>query len=283
MVGIFDSGFGGLTTLKELLHFLPEYSYLYLGDSARAPYGNRSAAEVQSYTEEGVEFLFSKGATVVLIACNTASSDALGYLQKKYEKNNSGKKVLGVLIPAVEKALEVSRYGSIGVVGTQGTILSKKFEIEIEKRTSQYYFPQSSKARSLPQVFSQACPLLVPLIEEGWAKKPETTMIVKKYLTKLKTCNIDTLILGCTHYPILEKIFARKMGKNCRIINSGLAQAEKFVEYLSYHSEVENTIVKSSQQKFFTTGCPQRFKEFSQIFLGRRIGNVEKISFTTYG
>lgn len=277
MIGVFDSGFGGLTTLKALLQLLPQYDYLYLGDSARAPYGNRSKESVVKYTEQGVEFLFSRGATIVLIACNTASSDALRLLQKKYIQEGDEKKVLGVLIPAAEKALETSRYGNIGIVGTRGTITAKNFENELQKRAKDLYTPSSKKARITPQISSQACPLLVPLIEEGWIKKPETTMIVKKYLTKIKTHNLDTLILGCTHYPLLEKIFSRKMGKNCRLINSGAAQAEKFVEYLDRHPEIQKNISQNTQKKFFTTDCPERFEDLGKNFLGRGIGKVEKV------
>lgn len=275
MIGVFDSGFGGLTTLRELIKMLPEYDYTYLGDSANAPYGNRSSQTVTRYTEKGVEFLFSRGAKIVLLACNTASTDALRFLQEKYM--GTDKKVLGVLIPASEKALENSRYGRIGVVGTRGTVNAGNFEKEISKRAEQYYKPKEKKAQQTPTVISQSCPLLVPLIEEGWTRKPETTMIVKKYVHKLKTYNIDTLILGCTHYPLLEKIFQKKMGKNCRIIDSGKAQAEKFYEYLESHSEMKENISENQHQEFFTTDCPEKFQEIGSKFLGQPIRNAQKI------
>lgn len=274
MIGIFDSGFGGLTTLKELIALMPEYDTMYLGDSARAPYGNRSKEVVTEYTEEGVEFLFSQGAKIVLIACNTASTDALRFLQKKY---GGEKKVLGVLVPAVEEALEKTRYGRIGIVGTRGTILAGNFEKEILNRAPLLYRPTEKKALPTPKVFSTPCPLLVPLIEEGWAQKPETKMIVKKYLIPLKSCHIDTLILGCTHYPLIEKIFAKKMGKNCTVINSGKAQAQKFQEYLSHHPEIEKTLSKNKDRLYFTTDSPDRFQEMGSRFLGQRIANVTRI------
>jgi glutamate racemase len=285
MIGVFDSGLGGLTTLKELQKVCPEYAYCYLGDTANAPYGKRSTETIKKLTEQGVEFLFAKGAKIVLIACNTASSDALRFLQKKY-KNIPEKKVLGVLIPAAQQALEHSRYGVIGVVGTQHTIDSGNFEKEIAKNADQFFSPTEKDARNkkrfqkIPKVFSASCPLLVPLIEEGWVKKPETTSIVKKYITPLKSCNIDTLILGCTHYPIIEKIFQKKMGKNCRVINSGKAQAEKFLDYLQSHPEIETAITQKSAEnttQFFTTDCPEKFRTLGQKFLGIPLPHVQKV------
>ncbi len=278
MIGIFDSGFGGLTTLKELLKYMPENDYIYLGDSARAPYGNRSMKTIIEYTEQCVDFLFSRGASIVLLACNTASSDALRFLQKKYATDEQNKKVLGVLIPAVEKALETSRYGRIGLVATRGTVEAKNYDIELAKR-KHLFSSSEKKAQKEPTLSSQSCPLLVPLIEEGWIKKPETKSILKKYILPLKTHNIDTLILGCTHYPLLEKQFAKKMGKNCTIINSGKAQAEKFVLYLNNHPEIKKNLSSKKTIHFFTTDCPERFKHLGQKFLGRGIGEVEKVSF----
>jgi len=273
MIGIFDSGFGGLSTLKELIHLLPEHYYIYFGDNARAPYGSRSTEMIRRFTEQGVDFLFSQGAHIVLIACNTASSDALQYLQHKY---NGKKKVLGVLIPAVEQALQKSRYGRIGLIATQSTVDAQNFEKEAEKRTSTYYMPQEKKALKDPILISKACPLLVPLIEEGWIKKPETTMIIKKYLLSLKFHNIDTLILGCTHYPLLQKTIQKKMGKNCILINSGKAQAEQFLEYLSRHSDISQSLSQTKTLQLFTSGCPEKFKRLGQKFLGRGIGKVER-------
>ncbi len=289
MIGVFDSGLGGLTTLKELQKILPEYEYCYLGDSANAPYGKRTAEQVTALTEKGVDFLFQKGAKIVLLACNTASSDALRFLQKKYK--DTDKKVLGVLIPAVEKALENSRYGNIGVVATAQTIETGNFEKEVLKNYPQFFTPfrtnkkdcNNTKFQKIPKVFSVAAPLLVPLIEEGWAKKPETKSILKKYILSLKSCNVDTLILGCTHYPLLQKSFARLMGKNCKIINSGQAQAEKFVEYLQNHPEIQKILENSSGEisgkkiQFFTTDCPEKFQKLGQEFLGVPLPKVKKI------
>lgn len=277
MIGIFDSGFGGLTTLRELLRILPQYSYVFLGDQARTPYGNRSPETVTQFTSEGVDFLFSQGAKIVLIACNTASADALRHLQKKY---GAEQKVLGALIPAMEESLQKSRYGRIGLIATRGTIEAKNYDAELEKLWQEHYKPQEKKAFPKPKLYKVAAPLLVPLIEEGWSKKPETKMILKKYVMPLKHAHVDTLILGCTHYPLLEKQFLRKMGKSCSIINSGKAQAEAFAQYLKRHPEIERILQNRSSQdptvQFFTTDSPERFQKLGQQFLGQKIKQVHK-------
>ena len=277
MIGIFDSGFGGLSTLKELLKILPEYDYIYLGDSARTPYGGRSQETVTSFTEECVNELFDRGVEITLIACNTASSDALRFLQKKY----LNRKILGVLIPAAEVALEETRFGRIGIAGTRGTIQSRNYEKEIKKLYPKIYQPKDKRARKIPEVHTQSCPLLVPLIEEGWQEKPESRMILRKYLKPLKDANIDTLILGCTHYPLMEKSFKRKIGKRCKVINSSKAQAEKFADYLEKHSEIKSKLKKTSKLKFLTTDDKDRFIELGSKFLDKKISkkDIEKISF----
>ena len=293
MIGVFDSGIGGLTTLKELQKILPEADYLYLGDTANSPYGKRSVERVRDFTEAGVEFLFQKGAEIVLIACNTASTDALRFLQEKYRKISPEKKVLGVLIPAVEQALENSRYGNIGLIATEHTVRSGNFEEECLRKYPEKYQKnfseknqkknaRNAKFQKIPQIISVSAPLLVPLIEEGWSEKPETMAILKKYILPLTSQNIDTLILGCTHYPILEKMFSKKMGKNCTIINSGKAQAEKFLLYLKKHPEISEKILKNTQKigtcKYFTTDCPEKFSHLATKFLGKHIQEVKKVA-----
>ncbi len=267
MIGIFDSGFGGLSTLREWERLTSEYDVLFLGDSARTPYGTRSTETIIRFTEQGVNWLFEQGATIVLVACNTASADALRHLQTKYPE----RKILGVTIPAVEEALEKSRFGRIGVIGTRGTITSGNYTKEISKLAPEWYLPTDKRALEKPTTTGVAAPLLVPLVEEGWIKKPETRMILKKYLLPLKMANIDTLILGCTHYPLLEQEFVRIMGKRCQIINSGAAQARKFAEYLGRHSEIEMKLSKNRQTQFFTTDDPERFRELGSHFLRRQI------------
>ena len=275
MIGIFDSGFGGLATLHFLQKILPEKNYIFFGDTINSPFGNRSQEKIYEFTKFGVNFLFSHGAKIVLIACNTASCVAL----RKLQIENPSKKILGVLIPAAEEALEKSRFGKIGVIGTRATIKSKKFNYEIEKLYPKIYQPKDRRAQKIPLVFSEAAPLLVPLVEENWISRPETTMILKKYIHNLRDANVDTLILGCTHYHFLKKIFARKMGKRCQIINSAETQAYRFLDYLKKHPEISENLSNGGKTKFFTSGETEKFLKIGSIFLKKKIAKnaIEKI------
>ncbi|MBD3360620.1 glutamate racemase [Candidatus Peregrinibacteria bacterium] len=268
MIGIFDSGYGGMTVLKPIMDLLPEYDYLYLGDNARAPYGNHSPENIQRFSEQAINFLFDKGIILIIFACNTASSTALRYIQKKYLNGNleKNKKILGVLIPAVEKAVNTTKINRIGVVGTKATIASRVYEKEITKINKNI------------KVVGSACPLLVPFIEEGWHNKPEAKSILKKYLKPLKTNNIDTLILGCTHYPLMKNDFQKIMGNKVKIISSGEATAESLKDYLKRHPEIEKKITKNKKRQFITTDNPQRFKRFVEKHFGIKISTPEKIT-----
>ena len=193
MIGVFDSGFGGLTILKAFLKKLPEYDYIYLGDNARTPYGNKSQDVIHEYTRQAVEFLFRKECVLIILACNTASTKALRKIQQELlPAKYPDRRVLGVIIPLAEAGVETARCGRIGVIGTRATIESKVYEQELGKLSPQL------------KIFGQACPLLVPLVEEGWVGKPETNMILKKYLYRLKRQKIDTLILGCNSFCFLK-------------------------------------------------------------------------------
>lgn len=269
MIGVFDSGYGGLTILKEIVKTLPQYDYLYLGDNARYPYGNRSKEVIMQFTDEAIEYLFEQGCRLIIVACFTASSLALREMQEKYLRNANSKyknrKILGVLLPVVEKAGQISKTGRIGVVATRGTVESKSFEIELKK------------IKPAVTVLQQACPLLVPLIEEHWHEKPEAKMILKKYLRPFKSKNPDTLILGCTHYPYLLKDFKRIMGRNVKIINPPEVVAESLAHYLERHSEIESQLSRGRKLIFQTTDSPEKFREFSATF-GFRNTSVKKIS-----
>jgi glutamate racemase len=174
MIGVFDSGFGGLTVLKEFLRRLPDYDYIYLGDNARAPYGNKSAEVIYNYTKEAADFLFKQGCELVIIACHTASAKALRRIQQEYLlKHYPERRALGVVVPVVEEAVKLSRYQRLGIIGTAATISSGVYKKELEK------------LRGDLEIFQQACPMLVPLAEDGWLDKPETRMILKKYLRPL--------------------------------------------------------------------------------------------------
>jgi len=261
MIGVLESGFGGLSVLKGLLKELPEYDYIYLGDNARAPYGGRSRETVTQFSEECVEYLFKKGAKLIIVACNTISALALRHMQNKYIVEGGlidKKNILGVIFPACEAAVKVTRNKRVGLVGTRGTIDSGAYEAEIHKLDPSV------------KVFGMPCPLLVPLIEEGWHKKPETKRILKKYLMPLKSHGIDTLILGCTHYPLLFKDFQRYMGKNIKLIGDDEV-AKSLKNYLKKHSALEKGLSKSGKRIYLTTDDPKKFKDLGEQFLGQKI------------
>ena len=266
MIGIFDSGIGGLTITKEVLRQLPQYQLLYLGDTARTPYGNRSQELIYQFTEQAVDYLFKQGCQLVIVACNTSSAEALRKIQQEWlPKHYPQGRVLGVIRPVVEEAVKVSRYGRIGVVGTRGTVGSKAYERELKSLSPKI------------QVFQQACPLLVPLIEEGWLKRPETMKILRYYLRLLKKQRIDSLILGCTHYPILSKSFAKVGGKNIKILDTPKIVAEKLSDYLQRHPEIEAKITKGSNHRFLVTDITGKFQANAQNWLGQKI-KLEKIN-----
>lgn len=268
MIGVFDSGYGGLTVLKPLLEKLPQYDYLYLGDNARAPYGTRSKETVQRFSEHAVEYLFDQGAVLIIAACNTVSALALRHLQQKYlrDKKVDDKKILGVIRPLVEAAIKNTKSGKISVVGTTGTIESRAYDTEIHQLNSQI------------KVFSKACPLLVPFIEEEWHKKPEAKMILKKYMRTLKSKNSDTMILGCTHYPLMYNQFKQVMGKNVKVLNSGKIVAHSLEDYLKRHPEIEKKLSKKGKRIYLTTDSPEKFKQFGNSMLKLNISSVEKVS-----
>lgn len=267
MIALFDSGYGGLTVLKPIMDLLPEYDYIYLGDNGRAPYGNHSPETIKKFSEEAVEYLFNRGAKLIVFACNTVSSVALRHVQQKYLNGSKEKdrKILGVLIPAAQEAVKISKSDRVGVIGTKATINSKVYEKEIEKLNPKI------------KVYAQACPLLVPLIEENWHKKPEATSILKKYLRPMKSYNLDTLILGCTHYPLMLRDIKRIMGKKVKCLHSGEITAKSLKDYLQRHPEIENKLSKHHTRAFLTTDDPQKFKEFTEQHFGMKIKMPEKV------
>jgi glutamate racemase len=269
MIGVFDSGIGGLHTLKEILNLLPNYSYIYLGDNGNSPYGSKTKEKIIELTEKGVKFLIDKGAKFILLACNTVSGITINILKDKYPEVN----FYDVIEPSVLYSIKNSRYGRIGLVGTTSTIENNSFGIHFEKLKDN--FVVNKKSLKTPILISKTCPLLVPLIEEGWTKKPETKSILKKYLLPLKSNNIDTLILGCTHYAFLEKEFNKKMGNNVKIVNSGKILAE------SFFSDIKNNLNdfnKTYSLEIYTTGSIKQFRRLGQSFLGRGIGEIDKIT-----
>lgn len=267
MIGIFDSGLGGLIVFKEIKKLLPDYSYIYLGDTLRAPYGGRSQKAVYEFTHKAVDFLFKQGCQLIIIACNTASAEALRKIQQEYLPitiKDKSKNVLGVVRPLAEEAIKISQTKRIGVVGTKATINSNVYEKELKNLESEV------------KVFQKDCPLLVPLIEEAYSHRPETKKILKKYLWHLKNNNIDTLILGCTHYPILLKEFRQIMGKRVEVLNSSQIISLKLEDYLDRHPEIEKKLDKKGKTKYLVTDLTQNFKEMSYQILDEKV-QFEKV------
>ena len=219
MIGIFDSGVGGMTVARAVEQLLPGSPLLYLGDFARSPYGTKSARTIIDYSVENTQFLIDKGATIIVIACNSASSVATERLRQEFSIP-----IIEVITPAISQALNKTRTGRIGIIGTRATIRSNIYETKILAKNPEY------------RVFSAACPLLVPLVEEGWVNKRETKMILRRYLHALKDCQIDTLVLGCTHYPLLKHLIQPRIGRKVTLIDSSVAIAEYLQEYLKDHA-----------------------------------------------
>ncbi|OGG49212.1 glutamate racemase [Candidatus Kaiserbacteria bacterium RIFCSPHIGHO2_02_FULL_54_11b] len=254
MIGFFDSGFGGLRVLRSVVSALPQYSYIYLGDSARAPYGSRSPEDVYRFTKQGVDFLFGQGVALVILACNTAASEALRKIQ-----SDSDKKVLGVLIPFAEAAAARTKNKRIGVIATEGTVASGSYLREIQKVDPRI------------EVFQSACPLLVPLIEAGEHATTRVRELLREYLEPLLKEHIDTLVLGCTHYGILERELRAAVGSGVELISEHDVVPNSLVSYLSRHPEIEAKIDRSGKQRFFSTGDVDHFQKLGSVFFEKPI------------
>jgi glutamate racemase len=262
MIGVFDSGFGGLTVLRSLVDQLPQYDYIYLGDNARAPYGTRSFEAVYQYTLESVEWLFERGCPLVILACNTASAKALRTIQQNdLPHMEEGKRVLGVIRPTTEVIGKYSSTGEIGILATPGTVTSGSYPIEIEK-----FFPGL-------KVFQQACPLWVPLIENNEYETEGADYFVRKCVRSLlaQSPHIDTILLACTHYPLLHKKIANAAGQGIRIISQGEIVATSLIDYLQRHRELEEKLGKGGSRAFFTTDSTEDFDRHGTSFYGERV------------
>jgi glutamate racemase len=263
-IGVFDSGYGGLTVLKEIRRKLPQYNYLYLGDNARTPYGTRSFRVVYEYTLQSVEYLFNQGCPLIILACNTASAKALRNIQQlDLQRIAPDNRILGVIRPSVEKAAEITRNGRIGVLGTPGTVASESYPIELEKWSD-------GRVKSTVQ---EACPMWVPLVESAELDTPGTEYFVEKNISSLlrKDPDIDTVILGCTHYPLLLKMIIKYLPSTVQLINQGEVVAEKLADYLIRHPEIENRISKQSETKYLTTETSEIFESKAGLFLGESV------------
>jgi glutamate racemase len=263
-IGVFDSGYGGLTVLKEIAARLPQYDYIYLGDNGRAPYGSRSFDTVYHYTLECVEWLFRAGSPLVILACNTASAKALRSIQQRdLPRIAPDRRVLGVIRPTAEVIGEFSRSGEVGVLATRGTVQSGSYPIEIG-----HFFPEV-------KVFQQACPLWVPLIENNEHDKPGADYFVREYMDQLRrqSDRIDTILLACTHYPLLENKIRDCMPAGSRLISQGGIVADSLADYLQRHPEIEGRCSKSGGMRFFTTDSKEDFDNHAGIFYGNAVSS----------
>jgi len=261
-IGVFDSGVGGLTVLKALMERLPWESTFYLGDTARVPYGTKSAEVVTRYSLKNAEFLISREIKLLVVACNTASAAALPHLCRELKVP-----VLGVIAPGAQAASASSRNGHIGVIGTPATIRSGAYQRALQE------------ARPGVQVKAMPCPLFVPLAEEGWVKGDVPRLVAREYLADFARSGVDTLVLGCTHYPLLKEVISEVVGEQVKLVDSAEATAVAAAQLLESRGLLAAPGVEA-QHRYFVTDVPERFAEVGARFLGRHIASAEQVDLT---
>jgi len=257
-IGVFDSGVGGLTVVRALMERLPFENLIYFGDTARVPYGSKSPATVRRYALEAAAFLVHHQVKMLVVACNTASSVALDELAERFRLP-----VIGVIEPGARRAVSLTRNGRIGVIGTEGTIKSQAYTRAIQSLDP------------CVEVFAAACPLFVPLVEEGWLEHQVTRLTAREYLQPLLNRNIDTLVLGCTHYPLLKGVLQEVLGEQVQLIDSAEATALTVAECLRAENRLR--VVEPSRARFFVTDVPERFQRVGGAFLGTALNEVEQV------
>jgi glutamate racemase len=267
-IGVFDSGYGGLTILKEFVKLLPQYDYLYLGDNARAPYGMRSYETVYHYTLECVKHLFAQGCHLVILACNTASAKALRTIQHNdLPFMDPSRRVLGIIRPTSEVIGLYSQSGHVGILGTSGTINSQSYKLEIEK-----FFPEL-------KVFQEACPMWVPLVENNEHTGMGADFFIKKNLDNLlfRSQDIDTILLACTHYPLLINKIKQVLPEKITILSQGFIVAKSLKDYLERHPEIAATCSRKGQRTFYTTDATEIFDIQASAFFGQEISSLNLV------
>ncbi len=268
MLGFFDSGLGGLSVLREVQKQMPQYSYIYLGDNARTPYGSHSHETIYRFTKQGVSYLFEKGAEMVILACNTASSSALRRIQMEFlPKHYPQKKVLGIIIPTAEEIVEQTKTKEVGILATEATVQSFAYPKEITKMDSSI------------KVHQQAGTLLVPIVEAGELEWDGLDSILKKYLKELfeRSKKIDTLVLACTHYALIENKIKKYTPSKIKIISQGEIVAKKLKKYLEHHPEIEMSLDKKGERFFYSSEDSWRVKNLFNQFYGQPV-EVKKVS-----
>ncbi len=281
-IGVFDSGVGGLTVMREIMLQLPEENMIYAGDTARVPYGTRSAETVIRYSLEMADFLVGKGIKLLVVACNTASAFALNAIKERFDIP-----VVGVIGPGAKKAIETTRSKKIGIIGTEGTIKSNSYVHAINalygnrpvvvKEHGVIHFDRYFEINLDDlTIFTKACPLFVPLAEEGWVSNDVTVLTAEHYLEGLKKESIDTLVLGCTHYPLLKGVISRVVGDDIVLIDSAQETVKEIKETLLRYG-LESISPSDLQQKFYVTDSPERFIKVGERFMGKKIDHIEII------
>jgi glutamate racemase len=263
-IGVFDSGYGGLTVLRELVKELPQYDYIYLGDNARSPYGSRSFDTVYRYTLQCVKWLLQQGCPLVILACNTASAKALRSIQQKdLEKLDPKARVLGVIRPTAEVIGKFSKTKNIGILATQGTVQSGSYEIEIEKQ-----FPGIS-------IEQEACPMWVPLVENNEHRSEGADYFIRQNINNIlgRNPSIDTILLGCTHYPLLADKIRKFLPEGVSLVSQGEIVAASLKDYLHRHPEIETRLSRGGEQGFFTTDSAEDFDNKASIFFGTGVAS----------
>ncbi len=269
-IGVFDSGIGGMTVVKELFTMVPNESIVYFGDTARVPYGSKSVETVQRYAREDAELLLAYDVKMIVVACNTVSATALG----EVERMARGLPVIGMIGPCAADAVRATKNGRIGIIGTEATIASGAYEKAIRE--------ESARAGKTCETFSVACPLFVPLAEEGWTDHLATELIAEEYLQSVRRKEVDTLILGCTHYPVLERVIQRTMGTKVTLVNSGVSAAKLVAEIIEREREGEEGTVGSfaaeaPTHKVLVSDIPRKFQAIGERFLGRPLPEARRV------
>lgn len=264
-IGVFDSGYGGLTVLKEIVAKLPRYDYIYLGDNSRAPYGNRSFETVYQYTLQAVEWFFKQGCPLVILACNTASAKALRTIQQNNLPNIApDRRVLGVIRPTTEVVGQYSKSRKVGVLATNGTVQSNSYVIEVHK-----FFPDI-------EVIQEACPMWVPLVENNEHESHGADYFIRKNIHQLLKQEplIDTILLACTHYPLLLKKITEYTPVDITILTQGEIVANSLADYLHRHPEMETRLTKNSNRAFYTTDAAADFNKNAVTFYGQDVASM---------
>jgi glutamate racemase len=263
MIGIFDSGVGGLTVVKEFLKYLPEYQIIYFGDTARLPYGTKGDAFVKKYSEKITEWLLKKRAGIVVIACNTVSACAADFLRS----NHKGVPIFDMINLSAEEVVLNTKNKKIGIIGTPGTIRSNAWTKKLKKLDPSL------------KIYLQSCPLFVPMVEMGFTKGQVTEKLVREYLKKIKSNNVDTLVLACTHYPLLEKVIKKVMGPKVKIINPAESAAKQVKKYLEEHQDLAKKIKKGNNHKFFFSDKPYDLEKINHLCFKKKINPIIKDPF----